>query len=140
MGDVTETSYITATCDMLFSFLTCEMKSEFESLDVGDRQNTHSMTIVVGAVEKLFRLVGRENEINREILSFSFSHNNTIVRIYGHYAVFSGPKTRYYRHPIRDFNLEFQDGRERWTAYRFTKNIYDIWVATALEKDPLCCR
>jgi hypothetical protein len=26
------------------------------------------------------------------------------------------------------------DGKEKWTAYRFTKNVYDIWMPTHLER------
>jgi hypothetical protein len=41
----------------------------------------------------LFRLVGRENELDRKILAFSIWHDHKSVRIYGHYPVIEGEKT-----------------------------------------------
>ena len=32
-----------------------------------------------------------------------------------------------YRHPIHQFF--FTDGEEKWTAYKFTRNVYDTWMA-----------
>jgi hypothetical protein len=48
------------------------------------------------------------------------------VRIYGHYPVINGKDTTYYRHPIHKFDFTALDGKEKWTAYKFTKNVYDI--------------
>ncbi|ODH24673.1 hypothetical protein ACO22_05293 [Paracoccidioides brasiliensis] len=70
------------------------------SLDIADRQNAHSATIAVRATVELFKLVKREREVDREILTFSISHDHTAVRICGHYAVLDGEKTNFYRHPI----------------------------------------
>jgi hypothetical protein len=50
------------------------------------------------------------------------------VRIYGHYPVIDGKDAKYYRHPIRTFHFTELDGREKWTAYKFTKNVYDTWM------------
>jgi hypothetical protein len=113
---------------MYFLFLTCEVKCSAAALDVADRQNAHSMTLAVRGVVELFRLVGREKELHREILAFSISHDDRIVRIYGHYPVFNGKDTAYYRHPIHTFDFTALDGKEKWTLYKFAKNIYDIWM------------
>ena len=86
------------------------------------------MAIAVRGVAELFRFVERDNEIDRQILAFSISHSNRDVRIYGHYADMSGKDIKYYRHAIRAFDFTDQEGKEKWVAYRFTKNIYDIWV------------
>ncbi|KAF2866224.1 hypothetical protein BDV95DRAFT_216010 [Massariosphaeria phaeospora] len=123
-------SYFMATYYMYFPFLTCEAKCGAAALDIADRQNAHSMTLAVRAVVELFRLVQREKEINREILAFSVSHDHRSVRIYGHYAVVDGPKTAFYRHPIRDFSFQELDGKEKWTTYKFTKSVYDMWMPT----------
>lgn len=77
---------------------------------------------------ELFRLVGREDEVNRERKAFSISHDQRAVRIYGHCPVITGKETAFYRHLIREFDFTDPDGNERWTAYRFTKNVYDIWM------------
>ncbi|GAP91804.1 putative unnamed protein product [Rosellinia necatrix] len=122
-------SLFMATYYMYFPFLTCEVEYGV-GLDVADRQNAHSMTLAVRAIVELFRSVKREGEVHRRILSFSISHDHKAVRIYGHYPVIDGEDTKYYRHPIHDFSFKALDGREKWTAYRFTKNVYDIWMPT----------
>ena len=121
-------SYFMATYYMYFPFLTCEVKCGAAALDIADRQNAHSMTLAVRATIELFRLVSREMELHREILAFSISHDHRSVRIYGHYPVIEGKDTKYYRHPIHTFDFTALDGREKWTAYKFTKNVYDIWM------------
>lgn len=81
------------------------------------------MSVALRALVILFRYVKREKELDREILTFSISHDHRSVRIYGHYPVIEGDKTAFYRHPIRVFN--FTDGEEKWTALKFVKNVYD---------------
>ena len=128
IGSVYETSSFVATYRMYFPFLTCEIKCGATALDVADRQNAHSMTIAVRALVDLFRSMKREKELDREILAFSISHDHTSVRIYGHYPVIEGDKTTFYRHPIHKFDFTALDGKEKWTAYDFTKNVYDTWM------------
>ncbi|EAA27880.3 hypothetical protein GE21DRAFT_9475 [Neurospora crassa] len=127
-GDMGYRSLFKATYHMYFPFLTCEMKCGAAALDIADRQNAHSMTLAVRAIVELFRIVKREDEVNRQILAFSVSHDHQSVRIYGHYPVITDKDTKYYRHPIRKFDFTDLDGKEKWTAYRFIKNVYDIWV------------
>lgn len=117
-----------ATYYMYFPFLTCEVKCDGAALDIADRQNAHSMTLAVRATVELFRLVSREMELHREILAFSISHDHRSVRIYGHYPVIDGKDTKYYRHPIHTFDFTALDGRDKWTAYKFTKNVYEVWM------------
>ena len=112
--------------------------------EVADCQNAHSMAFAVRAILELFRLVKREKEIDREILAFSVSHNHDSVRIYGHYPVIEGKDTKYYRHAIHKFDFTVLDGKERWTAYKFTKNVYNNWmpnhfkrICSAVDKIPL---
>ncbi|KAI9788165.1 MAG: hypothetical protein M1816_007211 [Peltula sp. TS41687] len=128
VGELTETSFFMATYYMYFPFLTCEVKCGAAALDVADRQNAHSMTLAVRAIVELFRLVKREKELDREILAFSVSHDHRSVRIYSHYPVINGKDTKYYRHPIREFSFTELDGKEKWTTYQFTKNVYDRWM------------
>ncbi|CAG9951671.1 unnamed protein product [Clonostachys rosea f. rosea IK726] len=107
-GDV---SYFMATYSMYFPFLTCEVKCGATGLDVADRQNAHSMTLAVRAVVELFRAVKREKEVHQQILGFSVSHDHRSVRIYGHYPV-----------------IDEKTANTRWTAYRFTKSTYKVWM------------
>lgn len=134
IGGYLEVSFFLSTYYMYFPFLTCEVKCGAVALDVADRQNAHSMTMAVRGVVELFRLVKREKELHREILAFSVSHNHQTVRIYGHYPVIDGNKTTFYRHPIHKFDFTALDGKEKWTAYKFTKNVYDIWMPTHFER------
>ena len=130
----TDFSYLMATWRMYFPFLTCEVKCGAAALDIADRQNSHSMTHAVRAVVQLYKYAKWEEgfdwkkEVHREILAFSISHDDKAVRIYGYYPVLEDDRTTFYRHPIRDFSLTDLDGRDKWTAYKFTKNVYEIWM------------
>lgn len=136
VGEITDicTSYFMATWQIYLPFLTSEVKCGTAALDTADRQNAHSMTMAVKGTVELFRLVKREKELHREILAFSISHDNRTVRIYGHYPVIEGGNTTFYRHPIHTFDFTALDGKERWTAYKFTKNVYDIWMPIHLKR------
>jgi hypothetical protein len=121
-------SFFMATYYIYFPFLTCEVKCGMGALDIADRQNAHSMTLAVRAIVELFRIVKREREVHRQILAFSVSHDHRSVRIYGHYPVIAEKDTKYYRYPIHTFDFTALDGKDKWTAYRFTKNVYDTWM------------
>lgn len=120
-------SFFMATYYIYFPFLTCEVKCGDVGLDIADRQNAHSMALAVRAVVELFRAVKREAEVHRQVLAFSVSHNHRSVRIYAHYPEIHGKDTTYYRHLIHDFNFTVLNGKEKWTTYRFIRNVYDIW-------------
>ncbi|KUI67532.1 hypothetical protein VM1G_02859 [Cytospora mali] len=122
---------------MHFPFLTCEVRCGDQTLAVADRQNAHSMTLAVRGVVELFRLVGREKELDHRVLALSFSHDDSNVRIYGHYpvidkvAIGGGQETavvKYYRHKIHAYDFTVLDGRDKWTAYRIVRYIYDEWM------------
>ena len=134
IGELTDTSFFMATYYMYFPFLTCEVKCGAAALDIADRQNTHSMALSVRGSVELFKLVGREKELNRQILAFSISHDHRTLRIYGYYPVIKEKTTSFYRHPIRTFDFTELNGREKWTAYRFTMNVYSIWMSQHLKR------
>lgn len=56
------------------------------------------------------------------------------MRIYGHYALTDSDETRCYRHTIHKFDITAQDGKDKWTAYTFTKNVYDIYVPIHIQR------
>ena len=116
-------SDFTARKDIYFPFLTIEVKSSNASLNVADRQNAHSMAIALRGLIELYRRSGREAELHRRILTFSISHNESDVRLYGHYAEMEGGKVHYFRHTIRDFKFTDKSGEERWLCYRFSYNV-----------------
>ena len=45
-----------------------------------------------------------------------------------------GGETTFYRHPIRKFDFTELDGKEKWTSYTFTKNVYDLWMPGHLKR------
>lgn len=69
VGELTDTLFCMATYYIYFTFLTCETKCGAAALDIADRQNAHSMTLAVGRVVGLFKLVGREKELDRQVLA-----------------------------------------------------------------------
>jgi hypothetical protein len=42
--------------------------------------------------------------------------------------------TTYYCHLIDKFDFTARDGKEKWTAYKFTKNVYKIWMLIHLKR------
>lgn len=127
-GDVFSESFFKGSFMQYFPFLASEAKRGNIPLDVADRQTAHSMAMAVRGIVALFRLVKREEELDREILAFSITHDDKSVRIWGHYPVIKGEATSFYRHRIRSFDFADSEGREKWTAYQFTKNVYDLWM------------
>ena len=93
------------------------------------------MTLAVRAFVELYRSLGRgrEVELSRKILAFSISHDHETVKIYGHYPVIDGAQTTYFRHTIKEFNITNEKGKERWTAYKFTMNVYNVFMPKLLD-------
>ena len=134
-------SFFLATWRMYFPFFACEAKCGIGEIDVTDKQNAHSISIEVRGIVKLFELAKCEEELHRKIIAFSISHDGKNVRIYGHYALIKDGATKFYRHPIKNFDFTSEEGKDKWTAYRFTKNIYfefmpklHILICSAIDK------
>ena len=131
---LTDSTLIAATYNMYLPFFSVEVKCGAAALDIADRQNAHTQSVILRGLHTLFRLVGREKELHREINGFSISHSDVDVRIWGHYAVIDGDDVKYYRHPIRKFDFTELNGKERWTAYTFVRNIYNLWLPKHFER------
>jgi hypothetical protein len=56
------------------------------------------------------------------------------MRIYSYYPIINGNKTTFYRHPIYKFSFIALNGKEKWTAYKFIKNVYNKWILTHLKR------
>lgn len=134
IGDWQTTSRLVATDEMYFPFLTAEVKCGNEALNIADRQNAHSAAVAANAVVELYRLVSRQEELNQKILTFSVSHDNRAVRIYGHYVLIKGKQTLFYREPIDELIFTRKDGQEKWTPYMFTRNVFDIFYPIHYER------
>ncbi|KAI9670770.1 MAG: hypothetical protein M1817_003881 [Caeruleum heppii] len=136
VGDWRTSSRLVATDDVYFPFLTAEVKCGNAALDIADRQNAHSASVAVNALVELYRAISREDEVHRQILAFSISHDARGVRIYGHYPVLGegDKRTLFCRHLIKSFDILSEDGKEKWTAYQFTRNVYDQFVPVHLQR------
>lgn len=124
-------SYFKATYYMLLPFLTKEVKTGNMGLDIADNQNLHSIAIAVRGVVQLFKLVGREMELHREIVAFSISHDDKSVRIYAHYPYIDGDEVSIWRRTVKQFYLDLDN---KWTCYKFTTNVYDIFSLIHLKR------
>ena len=124
-----------------FPFLLCEVKCGGSGLDIADRQNAHSASMAVNAIVQLYQAASQAYELRQEnqalsrpeelygkILAFSISHNNELVKIYGHYALIEGDRTTFHRHLVHYFVLVANGGKEKATAYKFTREIYNTFV------------
>ncbi|KAF2802877.1 uncharacterized protein BDZ99DRAFT_491919 [Mytilinidion resinicola] len=128
-------SWFAAIYNMYLPFLSSEVKCGAVGLDIADRQNAHTQSVILRGVYKLFRLVGRENELHREINGFSISHSDVDVRIFGHYAVINGNGVEFYRHSIAEFSIApTMEEDKRWKANTFVRNLYDLWVPKQFER------
>lgn len=129
-NELKDSSYIAATYNMYLPFITSEVKCGASALDIADRQNLHSQTIILRSLIELFRLVGRLQDLHREISSFSISHSDEYVRIYGHYIFVRGESATFHRHSIAKFDISpTMEGDQRWKAWNFFMNVYDYWVS-----------
>lgn len=99
-----------------------------------DRQNAHSMATGARAVVELFRAVKRETELHREILTFSVSQDHATVRIYGYHSKIDGADVKHCRHLKCPFDITELYGKEKWTVYTLTKNVYDHWMPIHFKK------
>lgn len=134
VGDWQMRSRLVATDEMYFPFLTAEVKCGNESLNIADRQNAHSAAFGATAIVELYRLVSRQDELHRKILTFSISHDHRAVRIYGHYVLIDGKNTYVHRLLIRTLDILEQDGKDRWTAYKYTVSIYKDFAPIHLDR------
>ena len=80
------------------------------------------------------RVVSRINQLHREVLFFSISHDHTIVKIFGHYPLIEKDKINFRQHIIKTFDLSDNDGRNRWTAYNFVRKLYDHFAPIHLQR------
>ena len=127
---------------LCFPFLVCEAKTRQEGIEKVDRQNLHSGSLAVRAIFRLFEAAfgkkdARVKELEGKIPMFTISHNNRIVNLYGHYAVANDEAEHgldFFRYDIALFSLTMYDGRERFKAYNFVRNVYDNFAPEHLKR------
>lgn len=76
----------------------------------------------------------REKELYCKILAFSISHDYRLVVIYGYYTIIEEEKTTFYHHPVYNFSFTALEGKDKWNVYKFTKNVYNIWMPIYYKK------
>ena len=112
--------------------------------------NLHSASIAIRALLDLYvTAFGRSHEKTKgllvRVLVFSVTHNNHIVKLYGHYAVertnsksADGDEAigdfEYSRYDSAMFSLDMFEGRDRFKAYNFVRNVYDKFTPQHLER------
>ncbi|KAF2431957.1 hypothetical protein EJ08DRAFT_669782 [Tothia fuscella] len=131
LGDASFSSYFKATYYMHFPFLTKEVKTGTTGLGIADNQNAHSMTVAVRAVVELFKLVGREKELHREILALAISHDDESVRLYAYYPFIDGDKVTIWRCTADRYYL---DPKTKWRSWTFTTNVFSIFSPMHLKR------
>jgi len=124
-------SFFLGTHYMYFPFLAYEMK---HGPCYAERKNAETMAVAIRGVVELFRAVDRLDEINQRILGFSVSHDRSFVQIHAYYPVIEGQHVKYYTHALHKFDITAMRGRERWTSFRFTKNVYETWAPLHLKR------
>jgi hypothetical protein len=126
------TSTLQASSDLIFPFLTAEVKDCHGSIKEADKENLHHMTRAMQGVVELFTAVKREKELDCRILGFSISFDFETVKIHARYPVATekndATKVDYHRHEVNNFSFTTQNGRDRWTCYKFVMAIYNDWV------------
>ena len=101
---------------------------------VSQGRHTHNAAVAANAVVESYRLISRQNELNQKILTFSISHDHQAVKIYGHYALIKGKETTFYRYLLRHFSITDQDGKDKWTAYRYSINVFKMFYSIHLKR------
>jgi len=113
---------------MYFSFFTCEIKCDVATLDIVDRQNAHSMIVIIRAFVQLYKAVKCEKELHQKILAFLILHDHRSMRIYDHYIIIEKDKIIFYHYFIHTFDFITLNKKNKWMMYKFTKNIYNTWM------------
>jgi hypothetical protein len=122
------TPHFTGTWYEYLPFLTYQLGYGMRGMELADRQNLYSMKIALKGLIELFKLARLEVQINRQVLGFSIPCDLEPVRIWAHYPMIYQTSVRFFCHSIYHFSFTAGNGKERYTAFKFTKNVYNAWV------------
>ena len=131
LGGPGSMSVFKGTFYQYFPFLTKEVKCGPVGLFAAENQNAHSMTVAGNAIVALFRAAGRQDELHRQPIGFSVSHNHSAVIIHCHYPYITGATHETYRHTVAQFFLNDQN---KWLSWSF---IYQELVSR-MDTGPYC--
>jgi hypothetical protein len=138
---------------MYYPFLICEVKSSDKPIREAERQAMHSASIAANAIVQLYKKISQAHELNHKILTVSVSHNNTTVKVYGHFARVEDDKITFFRHRIYEANFaadlaeateadEADDADDAtlktyadfWKAYKIIRGTYRLFFPKHLER------
>ena len=121
--------------NMYYPFLICEVKGSDRPIQEAERQAMHSASIAARAIIQLYRKISSAEQLNRQILTISVSHNNTTVKVFGHFAQIDEEHITFFRHRIyaADFAADFAS-RDWAKAYKITRGIYSRFFPKHLER------
>jgi len=131
------------TPNLCFPFLICEVKNGEEGLNKAHRQNIHSASIAIKAIFELYTAAFRESDparvksLHGKVLVFTVSHDTSLAKLFGHYAVLSArspQKLLYYRTELAVFGFNTRLGAERYNTYNFVRNVYDTFAPDHLKR------
>lgn len=119
---------------MYFPFLACEVECGAAGLDIADLKKCAQHDACSESCHRAFPArQTREGDPSGDprlllLARSSFCPNLQSLRRD------DGAKTTFYRHPIREFSFWELKGKEKWTAHKFTTNIYHVWMPTHFKK------
>lgn len=90
----------------------------------------HSASIAVRAVVQLYQNISAANEVDRKILAFSVAHNNTQVKIFGHFATVEEQKLTFFRCRLYYGDLPADFAK----PYNIIRAIYDVFFPQHLAR------
>ncbi|KAK5099458.1 hypothetical protein LTS08_006040 [Lithohypha guttulata] len=124
------------TDNLYFPFLLCEAKCGDEGISRADRQNIQSGSVAVNAIIQLCRAVDETKvaDLSGQILVFSVSHDNLLVKLYGHFAIVDGDRLAFYRYPVASFVLNFEESQGRKRTHDFVRKIYQSFYPAHLKR------
>lgn len=123
--DPTWRSDFTSTYYMYFPFFATEVKCGTSGLVIADRQNAHTMGVIVRGILLLYRLAGKESQLHNKPVAYSMSHDHQMVRLTGWGPVINGDFFTVHPFSIHSFDVTARKGLERWTPRRFTFGVYE---------------
>jgi hypothetical protein len=129
---------------MYYPFLICEVKSSDKPIREAERQAMHSASIAANAIIQLYKKISQAHELNQRILTVSVSHNNSTVKVYGHFARIEDDKITFFRHRIyvADFAADLAEADDAisrtsadfWKAYKIIRGVYQRFFPKHLER------
>jgi hypothetical protein len=121
--------------NMYYPFLLCEVKGSDRPIQEAERQSMHSASIAVQAIVQLYRKISAIEEINRKILAFSVAHNNSEVKIFGHFASVGEESTKYFRHRVYVADVAADFASSEWyKSYNVIRAIYDKFFPAHIQR------